>query len=259
MMGFVEFFHGKHFSWIHKGLAKKFLTNADYLCAMSSADQKMVQKELPHAKVAFFIEPPYSNPAAEANVFSKKESKKWLGVSPTDSIILFFGFIRPYKGLMYLIRALPRILEKKPNTKLVIQGVFWKDRQKYFDEIEKLGLKEHILIREGYVAGDDRARVFYSADVVVMPYLNISESAIIPLPWGFGIPIICTSVGGNVDWIEDGVDGYLVPPRDSTSLADAVLKFYSQKMEKKFKAGMGKKMKKMKWGPTHERVVLGNF
>lgn len=256
-MGFVEFFHGSLFSGLHKALSKKFLSNANYLCAMSSADKKMVQEELPHAKVEFWIEPPYSNPASEAKVFTKKESREWLGVK--DDIILFFGFIRPYKGLIYLIRAMPHILKKKPNTKLVIQGVFWKDRQKYFDEIEKLNLKDHILIREGYVAGDDRAKVFYSADVVVMPYLNISESAIIPLSWGFGVPVICTAVGGNVDWITDGKEGYLTPPRDPEALAEAVLKFYEKDMEEKFKGHMKMRMKQIAWSEKQERVVLGNF
>ncbi|MDP2666522.1 MAG: glycosyltransferase [Candidatus Diapherotrites archaeon] len=256
-MGFVEFFHGKTFSGLHKELAKKFLDKADYLCAMSSADKKMVEAELPGKKVEFWIEPPYSNPASEAKVFSKKESREWLGVK--DDIILFFGFIRPYKGLIYLIRAMPRILKDKPNTKLVIQGVFWKDRQKYFDEIEKLNLKDHILIREGYVAGDDRARVFYSADVVVMPYLNISESAIIPLSWGFGVPVICTAVGGNVDWITDGKEGYLTPPKDPEALAKAVLDFYDKKMEPVFKENMNKRMEEIEWSEKQERVVLGNF
>ena len=238
-------------------LAKKILQNADYLCAMSSADKRLVERELPGKKVAFWIEPPYSNPAAEAKTFSKKESREWLGV--TDDIILFFGFIRPYKGLIYLIRAMPLILKKKPNTKLIIQGVFWKDRQKYFDEIEKLDLKDHILIREGYVAGDDRAKVFYSADVVVMPYLDISESAIIPLSWGFGIPIICTAVGGNVDWITDGKEGYLTPPKDPDALANAVLDFYSKKMEKPFKDAMKKRMKEIAWSEKQEKVILGDF
>jgi glycosyltransferase involved in cell wall biosynthesis len=256
-MGPVEFFHGGLFSGLHKSLSKKFLSNADYLCAMSSADKKLVQHELPNKKVEFWIEPPYFNPAGEAKKFTKKESREWLGVK--EDIILFFGFIRPYKGLIYLIRAMPHILKKKPDTKLVIQGVFWKDRQKYFDEIEKLNLKDHILIREGYVAGDDRAKVFYSADVVVMPYLNISESAIIPLSWGFGVPVICTAVGGNVDWITDGKEGYLTPPRDPEKLAEAVLKFYEKDMEKPFKEGMKKRMKEIEWSEKQEKVVLGNF
>lgn len=256
-MGLIEFFHGKAFSGLHKSLSKKFLENAHYLCAMSSSDKRLVESELPGKKVEFWIEPPYSNPASEAKVFTKKESREWLGVK--DDIILFFGFIRPYKGLLYLIRAMPKIIEKKPNTKLIIQGVFWKDRQKYFDEIEKLNLKEHIIIREGYVAGDDRARVFYAADVVVMPYLNISESAIIPLSWGFGVPVICTAVGGNVDWITDGKEGYLVPPKDPDALAEAVVKYYEKDMDKKFKEHMQKRMKEIAWSEKQERVILGNF
>lgn len=256
-MGIIEFFHGNTFAGLHKALSKKFLKNADYLCAMSSSDKRLVETELPQKKVEFWIEPPYSNPASESNKFSKKESKEWLGVK--EDVILFFGFIRPYKGLLYLIRAMPHIIAKKPNTKLVIQGVFWKDRQKYFDEIERLNLKDHILIREGYVAGDDRAKVFYAADVVVMPYLNISESAIIPLSWAFGVPVICTAVGGNVDWIKNGKEGYLVPPRDPEALAEAVLQFYSKKMEKTFKENMKERMKEIAWSKKQERVVLGEF
>jgi glycosyltransferase involved in cell wall biosynthesis len=256
-MGFVEFFHGSAFAPLHNMLSKKFLNSLDYLAAMSSSDKKLAQESLPNKKVDFFLEPPYANPAKEAGVFTKEESKEWLGIK--EDIVLFFGFIRPYKGLMYLIQAMPLVLKKRPNTKLVVQGVFWKDRQRYFDEIEKLNLKENIVIREGYVAGDDRAKVYYASDVIAMPYLNISESAIIPLSWAFGKPVIATGVGGNVDWITNGENGYLVPPKDPEALAQAIVDYFEKDMEKTFLEGMKKKIKELEWGEKQERVVLGTY
>ncbi|MFH1234462.1 MAG: glycosyltransferase, partial [Candidatus Diapherotrites archaeon] len=172
--------------------------------------------------------------------------------------ILFFGFVRPYKGLEFLLRAMPEVLAEK-DIELHIVGEFWEPKEKFTALIEELGISKNVKIVDRYVSDEEAALYFTACDAVVLPYVSSTESGIIQLAFGHNTPIITTSVGGNVDLIENRKNGLLVPAQDPEALAKAILEYYGKGYEKKFKKAMLGGMKKFEWTKKKENAVFGLF
>jgi glycosyltransferase involved in cell wall biosynthesis len=143
-------------------------------------------------------------------------------LSLSGNVLLFFGFVREYKGLGILLEALPQVLQELPVTLLSV-GEFWKDKQLYLDQIERLGIAPHVRIVDRYVPNEEIGKYFAAADLVVQPYLSATGSGIAQLAYGFDHPVIATSVGSLPEVIQDGSNGRLVPPGDAGALAEAIV------------------------------------
>ena len=136
-----------------------------------------------------------------------------------EATVLFFGRIWEYKGLEYLIRAEPSISARVPAAKIVIAGA-----GENFDRYRRMMVnRERFIIFNEYLSGEKRADLFRRAAVVVLPYIEASQSGVIPLAYRFGKPVVATTVGGLPALVEDGRTGYLVPPRDEGALANAIV------------------------------------
>lgn len=134
-------------------------------------------------------------------------------------LILFFGRIWEYKGLEYLIRAEPLITSKVPQAKIVIAG-----KGEDFDRYRRMMVHpDKFIVHNEYVSDEKRAALFSQASVVVLPYVEASQSGVIPIAYSFGKPVIATTVGGLPEMVEHGRTGYLVKPRDSNALAEAIV------------------------------------
>jgi starch synthase len=141
-------------------------------------------------------------------------------VQEEDHVILFFGRIWKYKGLEYLIRAEPLITAQVPDARIVIAG-----QGEDFAHYRRMMVHpERFVVYNEYVSDDKRAELFRRASVVVLPYIEASQSAVIPIAYTFAKPVVATPVGGLPALLEHGRTGYLVPPCDETALADAVVR-----------------------------------
>ena len=139
--------------------------------------------------------------------------------SDDENLILFFGRLWEYKGLEYLIRAEPLITTRVPQAKIVIAG-----RGRDFNHYRQMMVHpERFVINNEYVSDEKRAELFHRASVVVLPYVEASQSGVIPLAYRFGKPVVATTVGGLPAMVDHGRTGYLVPPRDSSALAEAIV------------------------------------
>jgi glycosyltransferase involved in cell wall biosynthesis len=140
-------------------------------------------------------------------------------VTEEEHLVLFFGRLWEYKGLEYLIRAEPSITARVPGAKIAIAG-----RGRDFVHYRQMMVHpERFVIYNEYVSDEKRAELFSRASVVVLPYIEASQSGVIPLAYRFGKPVVATTVGGLPAMVDHGRTGYLVPPRDSNSLADAIV------------------------------------
>jgi len=136
-----------------------------------------------------------------------------------EPIILFFGRIWEYKGLEYLIRAAPLIATRIPQVKIVIAGV-----GDDFDRYRRMMVNpDQFIVHNEYVSDEKRAELFRQAKVVVLPYIEASQSGVIPIAYRFGKPVVATTVGGLPDMVDHGRTGYLVPPRNANALAEAIV------------------------------------
>jgi glycosyltransferase involved in cell wall biosynthesis len=141
--------------------------------------------------------------------------------------LLFFGCVRPYKGLDILLQAMA--LLKEHDVSLQIAGEFWYDKERYLQIIKDLGIGAKIDIVDQYIPNDELSRYFAFADLVVLPYKNTKTSGIIATAYGFGKPVLATDVGGFHEVVKDRYTGRVVPPDDPHSIAEGILWFLANR------------------------------
>lgn len=142
-------------------------------------------------------------------------------------LLLFFGYIRPYKGLMHLIEAMPEI-SRAAGARLLVVGEFYEDDAPYRERVRALGLEERVRFVDRYVANDEVAAFFTAADLVALPYLSATQSGIAQIAIAFDRPMIATAVGGLPEVVAEGRTGFIVPPADPGAIAAAVRRFYDE-------------------------------
>ncbi len=153
----------------------------------------------------------------------KKEARKKLGLNEDDNIILFFGFIRQYKGLDILFRAMA-LLNRQP-IKLLVAGEFYEDKKLYDDLINELGIADQLILRTDFI-NDSEVRYYLSAaDFVIQPYRNATQSGVTPLAYHFEKPMLVTNVGGLPALVPDGKVGLIAEP-EPQSIADKIAELY---------------------------------
>jgi glycosyltransferase involved in cell wall biosynthesis len=133
--------------------------------------------------------------------------------------ILFFGRIWPYKGLEYLIDAEPHVADQLSAFRIVIAGT-----GEPFDRYQRMMANpDRFAVEYAFIPDERREELFAQADVVVLPYIEATQTGVVPLAYRRGIPVIATDVGGLPEVVEDGRTGLLVPPRDPRALASAIV------------------------------------
>jgi len=184
----------------------------------------------------------------------RAEARDELGLPAEAPVLLFFGFVRRYKGLHVLLEALPRIVERLPDVRLVIAGEFYDDKSFYEALIEKHQLGPYLHLHDGYVSDEDVAAYFSAADVVVQPYVSATQSGVAKIAYHFERPLIMTDVGGLAEMMPDGEAGLVVPPEDPAALAEAVLRFFKNDMRGSLTEGVRREKAKYTWEPLYDAV-----
>lgn len=181
--------------------------------------------------------------------------KKWAekDMQEIDNNILFFGRIWPYKGLDYLIKAQPLITKEIPDAKIVIAG-----KGENFKKYERLMVNKGAFIVYNYFVPNNMvAELFQKASLIVLPYVEATQSGVIPIAYAFKKPVVATNVGSIPEVVDDGKTGYLVPPKNPEKLADAIIKLL-QNREKRKKMGENayEKMKKeLSWEDIARKTI----
>ena len=169
-----------------------------------------------------------NNTVANTDV-SSVESKRRLGLEPSDKAMLFFGNIAPYKGLEYLIAAFIKLAAARDDYRLIIAGRV-KGPESYWSDIwEKLdcgGLKDRVIARIEYIPDEETELYFKAADVLVLPYTRIFQSGVLFLGYNFGLPPIVSDVGALKEEIIEGKTGFVFKSRDSADLAAKIEQYF---------------------------------
>lgn len=160
----------------------------------------------------------------------KITARKHLKLDENENIILFFGFIREYKGLDILLEAMA-LLKQIPNSKfqipkLLIAGEFYKDRKRYDDIIEKHQLQANLLLHTNFIADSEIKYYLSAADFVIQPYRDATQSGVTPLAYHFEKPMLITNVGGLPDLVPDGKVGLIAEP-NAESIAEKIKELYA--------------------------------
>ncbi len=174
------------------------------------------------------------------------ESHPGFALRDDERVILFFGYVRDYKGLDVLLDAMPHILKRMEVTLLVV-GEFYSNEEKYRRQAKQLGIEDRVVFHSDYVPNENVAMFFSAADALTLPYKSATQSGIIQIAFNFHRPIIVTDVGGLGEVVPDGKAGYVVPPNDPSAFADAVVKFFGENRFEEFRAGVREEKKKYSW------------
>jgi glycosyltransferase involved in cell wall biosynthesis len=169
------------------------------------------------------------------------------------NIVLFFGFVREYKGLEYLLRAMPLII-KEIDVKLMIVGEFWNDKKKYMDLISDMSLKDNVHVIDKYVPNEEVSKYFNASNLVVLPYTSATGSGIVQLAFGCGRPVVTTTVGSLREVVDDGKTGYLVEPMNPNAIAQAVKKYFIFNKEEPFKENIKEQRERFSWKKMRENI-----
>jgi glycosyltransferase involved in cell wall biosynthesis len=194
---------------------------ADYFLVQSAAVERDLRTLHPGAAYRFAPHPVYNNFGSS---LPRDAARASLGITE-ERVLLFFGYIRRYKGLHVLLDALHALPPAFP-VRLLVVGEFYDEESSYRDQVERLGLTSRVTIVSDYVPNADVRTYFSAADAVVLPYLSATQSGIAQIAYNFDKPIIATNVGGLAEIISDGATGFIVPPERPDLLANAIVRFY---------------------------------
>ena len=220
---------------LDKKLTRMALANAQkyILHAQGEVDDLLSIK--PDADYRVMVHPTYS--AFNFDNLDKRTAREQLGVGEEERIMLFFGFVREYKGLKHLINAVGILKEEHPDEVLpvlFIVGDFDGNKDEYLELIEKLGVGSDIVIKDGYVPDKEVEKYFSATDLVVLPYESATQSGIVQIAYGFRKPVIVTKVGGLPEVVEDDITGLVVEPFDDKALAQAIYKYFSENKQDEY-------------------------
>jgi len=215
-----------------KPFTKYFLKTCDAFITMSEkvmTDLRLFEKTKPAQLISH---PLYDNFGV---IISKQEARKHLGLPENEKIVLFFGFIRKYKGLDLLLVAMSilKTLQQQdlnteksgPTIKLLIAGEFYEDEKQYRDQIENLGIKDRLILKTDFIPDSEVKYYLCAADAVIQPYRNATQSGVTPLAYYFEKPMIVTNVGGLPKLVPDGKVGVVTEPNPQ-SIAEGIQRFY---------------------------------
>lgn len=233
-----------------KIFTRYFLKSCDAFITMSEKvmeNLRVFQKDKP----AQMVRHPLYDSFGE--IISKEEARNKLNINKEDPVILFFGFIRKYKGLDLLLEAMAdeRIGEKK--IKLMVAGEFYEDEKPYRELISKLNISDRLILRTDFIPDSEVKYYLCAADAVVQPYRNATQSGVTPLAFHFEKPMIVTNVGGLPALVPDGKAGIVVEP-DPKAIAEGILKFY-QLGESRFVSDLRAEKQKYSWENLMNSIV----
>jgi glycosyltransferase involved in cell wall biosynthesis len=208
-----------------KSFTKYFLKSCDAFITMSEKVMNDLRKFEKDKPVKLVQHPLYDN---FGPIISKQEAREKLKIGSEEKVILFFGFIRKYKGLDILLDAMSVLRNLTPqasNIKLLIAGEFYEDEKPYLEQIHKLGIADNVILRTTFIPDSEVKYYLCASDAVVQPYRNATQSGVTPLAYHFEKPMIVTNVGGLPSLVPHERSGLVAEPNPG-SIANAIQRFY---------------------------------
>ena len=224
-------------------LTRYFLKSVDGCLTMSRSVLDDLKKVAPDMSTSCTPHPLYDNYGEKQD---KSTARQQLGLASDDKIILFFGFIRRYKGLDLLLKAMDDERLKRMGVKLMVVGEYYDERRYYESLIGEYQQQEQVLLHTDFVPNDKVGQYFSAVDCVVLPYRSATQSGITQVAYHFSLPMIVSNVGGLPEIVKDGEVGFVVEPT-ADCIAEALLRFYEGDYKQRFVEQIEEEKKKFSW------------
>ncbi len=221
-------------------------------------DLLAVVPEAARARVLLCPHPVYDFSAPGRPRPTPAEARAQLDLPAGLPLVLFFGFIKPYKGVMHLIDAAPPLKQHfGAGIKVLIVGDIYGPAEPYFQRLRAGGAADIVQIVDGFVPDQTVEAYFMAADLVVLPYVSATQSGIVQIAYNYDKPVVTTAVGGLPEVVRDGETGFLVPPADPAALARAIIRFFAENRAPAFAAAVAQEKWKYSWDRMAEAVEGG--
>lgn len=238
-------------SVIDKLALRAALSSGDGYIVHSKADAKQLLAQFPEAKLRVTPLPTYSALAVPG------DNQMPVEVPDDRPLLLFCGFVRPYKGLDVLLKAIPGVLAER-DVHLLAAGEFWDGTKPYQGLITSLDIGEAVTLLDRYLTNEELIAYVDAAAVVILPYRSATQSAIIQVAFGRGRPVITTDVGGLPDVVLHGRTGFIVPAENPEALAKAINRFFYEDLGPQFEANIREEAARFEWQClVDELTILG--
>ncbi len=232
--------------------AKYFVGSVDGMVAMSKsvlADADLFDPK--HKKPRIFCPHPLYDHYGEA--LTRKEALELIGLRESQRYVLFFGFIRDYKGLDLLLDAMADERMEHMGVKLIVAGEFYGDPKPYMDQLRRLDIDSRVVMHTDFIPDHEVNRYFCAADLVVQPYKTATQSGVTQIAFHFDKPMVVTNVGGLAEIVPDGKVGFVVEP-DAQQIADAIVRYFEDDWQERLTAGVKEEKQKYLWSNMTEAI-----
>ncbi|MFN8298317.1 MAG: glycosyltransferase [Chitinophagales bacterium] len=228
-----------------------FVNSVDGFVAMSDSVLTDLRKFDTEKPAVYSPHPLFDN---FGESITKPEAYEKLGLELSTEYMLFFGFIRDYKGLDLLLEAMADERVRALNVKLLVAGEFYTDAKPYWDQITRLGIADKLILKTDFIPDNEVRNYFCAADLVVQPYKHATQSGVTQICYHFDRPMLVTNVGGLPEMVPDGKVGYVVEPAPK-SIADAIVDFYANHRELRFRDNIRLEKKKYAWSNMLAKIA----
>ena len=230
---------------------KYFLKPVDAFIAMSQSVLNDLRVFEPEKKASLIPHPIYDNYGA---LISKEEARTQLKLAPGKRYILFFGFIRQYKGLDLLLQAMADERLKQLDVHAIVAGEYYEDAAPYLELLDKLQLGGRVLMHTDFIPNEMVKNYFCAADLVVQPYKSATQSGISQIAYHFEKPMVVTNVGGLVEMVPDGIVGFQAAP-DPASIAAAIEKYFTENREADMITALRREKLQYSWARLAKEIL----
>lgn len=235
-----------------KQFAKYFVNSIDGMVAMSKsvlADADLFDPK--HLKPRAFCPHPLYDHYGKA--ISRKEALGLIGLRESQHYVLFFGFIRDYKGLDLLLDAMADERMERLGVKLIVAGEFYGDPKPYQEQITRLDIGDRVVMHTDFIPDHEVNRYFCAADLVAQPYKTATQSGVTQIAFHFEKPMLVTNVGGLPEIVPEGKVGFVVEP-DAQQIADAIVRYFEENWQERLAEGVRQEKQKYLWSNMTEAI-----
>ena len=235
--------------------ARYFVKSIDGMVAMSRsvlADADLFDPKRRKART-FCPHPLYDH---YGETLTREEALGQLGLRTSQRYVLFFGFIRDYKGLDLLLQAMADERMEPLGVKLIVAGEFYGDPKPYHDLIARLDLSSRVAMHTDFIPDHEVNRYFCAADLVAQPYKTATQSGVTQIAFHFERPMLVTNVGGLPEIVPDGKVGFVVEPQ-AQAIADAIVRYFSEDWQQRLTEGVRQEKQKYLW--TNMTQAINNL
>lgn len=229
---------------LDKMLPPYFVKSMDAFAALSKSVVEDIEKfDKRHCPKTFSPHPIYDHYGEK---MSREEALAQLGLDASCQYALFFGFIRAYKGLDLLLNAFADERLRAMPVKLMVAGEFYEDEAPYQELIDKLDIRDKVVLHTDFIPNDNVKLYFNAADIITQTYKTATQSGVTQIAFHFEKSMLVTNVGGLPEIVPNGKIGYVVEP-DAKQIADALCEFFAENKQTEFERNIVEEKKKYEW------------